>query len=90
VYPATTAPRSVRRSPRMGTQASSTRVEKARRKSWAAAGGDAHGRMDKDRARALLDQERRRLDELSRAVSRGHDDARQPSLSRLRSAAAGL
>jgi DnaK suppressor protein len=43
---------------------------------------DAHGcgrieerRMDKARARALLDEERRRLDELSRAVSRDHDDA---------------
>jgi DnaK suppressor protein len=31
--------------------------------------------MDKARARALLDEERRRLDELSRAVSRDHDDA---------------
>jgi DnaK suppressor protein len=31
--------------------------------------------MDKARARALLDEERRRLDELSRAVARDHDDA---------------
>ena len=31
--------------------------------------------MDKARARALLDQERRRLDLLDRAVARGHDDA---------------
>ena len=31
--------------------------------------------MDEARARALLDQERRRLDELGRAVSRRHDDA---------------
>ena len=31
--------------------------------------------MDKARARALLDQERRRLDLLGRAVSRDHDDA---------------
>jgi hypothetical protein len=32
-------------------------------------------RVDKARARALLDQERRRLDLLGRAVARGHDDA---------------
>ena len=31
--------------------------------------------MDKARARALLDQERRRLDLLDRAVARDHDDA---------------
>ena len=31
--------------------------------------------MDKARARALLDQERRRLDLLGRAVARDHDDA---------------
>jgi DnaK suppressor protein len=31
--------------------------------------------VDKARARALLDQERRRLDLLDRAVARGHDDA---------------
>ena len=31
--------------------------------------------MDKERARALLDQERARLEQLSRAVSRDHDDA---------------
>ena len=31
--------------------------------------------MDKARARALLDQERRRLDQLGRAVARDHDDA---------------
>ena len=31
--------------------------------------------MDKARARALLDQERRRLEQLGRAVSRDHDDA---------------
>jgi DnaK suppressor protein len=31
--------------------------------------------VDKARARALLDQERRRLDLLGRAVSRDHDDA---------------
>ena len=31
--------------------------------------------MDKARARALLDQERGRLEQLSRAVSRDHDDA---------------
>jgi DnaK suppressor protein len=31
--------------------------------------------VDKARARALLDQERRRLDKLGRAVSRDHDDA---------------
>jgi DnaK suppressor protein len=31
--------------------------------------------VDKARARALLDQERRRLDQLGRAVSRDHDDA---------------
>jgi DnaK suppressor protein len=31
--------------------------------------------VDKARARALLDQERRRLEQLSRAVSRDHDDA---------------
>jgi DnaK suppressor protein len=31
--------------------------------------------VDKARARALLDQERRRLDRLGRAVSRDHDDA---------------
>jgi DnaK suppressor protein len=31
--------------------------------------------MDKARVRVLLDEERRRLDELSRAVSRDHDDA---------------
>src|SRR4051794_20866026 len=41
--------------------------------------GDAQGgegvRMDEARARALLDEERRRLDELSGAVSRRHDDA---------------
>jgi DnaK suppressor protein len=30
--------------------------------------------MDKARARALLDQERRRLEQLSRAVARDHDD----------------
>ena len=30
--------------------------------------------MDKARTRALLDAERRRLDELSRAVARDHDD----------------
>ena len=32
-------------------------------------------RVDKARARALLDQERRRLDLLGRAVARDHDDA---------------
>ena len=31
--------------------------------------------MDKARARALLDQERRRLEQLGRAVARDHDDA---------------
>jgi len=31
--------------------------------------------VDKARARALLDQERRRLEQLSRAVARDHDDA---------------
>jgi DnaK suppressor protein len=31
--------------------------------------------VDKARARALLEQERRRLDQLGRAVSRDHDDA---------------
>ena len=31
--------------------------------------------MDKVRARALLDQERRRLEQLGRAVARDHDDA---------------
>jgi DnaK suppressor protein len=31
--------------------------------------------VDKARARALLDQERHRLEQLSRAVSRDHDDA---------------
>ena len=31
--------------------------------------------MDKARARALLDQERHRLEQLSRTVSRDHDDA---------------
>jgi DnaK suppressor protein len=31
--------------------------------------------VDKARARALLDRERRRLDQLGRAVSRDHDDA---------------
>ena len=31
--------------------------------------------MDKARARALLDQERRRLQQLGRAVARDHDDA---------------
>ena len=31
--------------------------------------------MDKARERALLDQERRRLEQLSRAVARDHDDA---------------
>ena len=31
--------------------------------------------MDEARARALLDQERRRLEQLGRAVSRDHDDA---------------
>jgi DnaK suppressor protein len=31
--------------------------------------------VDKARARALLDQERRRLDKLGQAVSRDHDDA---------------
>ena len=31
--------------------------------------------MDKARARALLEQERRRLDLLGRAVARDHDDA---------------
>jgi RNA polymerase-binding transcription factor DksA len=31
--------------------------------------------VDKARARALLDQERRRLDLLGRAVARDHDDA---------------
>jgi DnaK suppressor protein len=31
--------------------------------------------VDKARARALLDQERRRLEQLGRAVSRDHDDA---------------
>jgi DnaK suppressor protein len=31
--------------------------------------------VDKSRARALLDQERRRLEQLGRAVSRDHDDA---------------
>ena len=31
--------------------------------------------MDKERARALLDQERHRLDLLGRAVARDHDDA---------------
>jgi len=31
--------------------------------------------VDKGRARALLDQERRRLDLLGRAVARDHDDA---------------
>jgi hypothetical protein len=31
--------------------------------------------VDNARARALLDQERRRLDQLGRAVSRDHDDA---------------
>jgi DnaK suppressor protein len=31
--------------------------------------------VDKGRARVLLDQERRRLEQLSRAVSRDHDDA---------------
>ena len=30
--------------------------------------------MDKARARALLDQERRRLEQLGRAVARDHDD----------------
>ena len=35
--------------------------------------------MDKARARALLDQERRRLEQLGRAVSRDHDDAVAPS-----------
>jgi DnaK suppressor protein len=31
--------------------------------------------VDKARARALLDQERRRLEQLSRAMARDHDDA---------------
>jgi hypothetical protein len=31
--------------------------------------------VDKARARALLDQERRRLEQLSRAVARDHDNA---------------
>ena len=31
--------------------------------------------MDKARARALLDQERRRLEQLGRAVARDHHDA---------------
>jgi hypothetical protein len=31
--------------------------------------------VDKARARALLDQERRRLEQLGRAVARDHDDA---------------
>jgi DnaK suppressor protein len=38
-------------------------------------GADEGARVDKTRARALLDQERRRLDLLGRAVSRDHDDA---------------
>jgi DnaK suppressor protein len=37
--------------------------------------GGPGAQVDKARARALLDQERRRLDKLGRAVSRDHDDA---------------
>jgi hypothetical protein len=37
--------------------------------------GRMRSAVDKARARALLDQERRRLDLLGRAVARDHDDA---------------
>jgi DnaK suppressor protein len=37
--------------------------------------GGRGARVDEARARALLDEERRRLDKLGRAVSRDHDDA---------------